>query len=121
MVKNREKDLEKDATAGDTSKSSKDGSDCGGGGNGGVSNSNAKNKLNPDSTAGTNRQSFMRIYDSKKKRCEEAVKVTLKFNQKPTAGFDQIKTDPINSKEDDNDCVRKGFVVFVLLFDLQYQ
>ena len=120
MVKNREKDLGKDATATDKSKSNKDGSGRGGGG-GGVSNSNAKNKLNPDSTAGTIRQSLVQIYDSKKKRCEEAVKVTLKFNQKPTAGFDRIKTDPINSKEDDNDCVRKGFVVFVLLFDLQYQ
>ena len=81
--------MEKDTTAVDKSKPSKGGSgSSGGGGSGGVSNSNAKNKLNPDSTAGTNRQSLVRIYDPKKKRCEEAVKVTLKFNQKPTAGFD---------------------------------
>ncbi len=43
--------------------------------------------LNSDSVAGNEKQSLVQIYDSKKKRREEAAKATLRFNQKPTAGI----------------------------------
>ena len=41
----------------------------------------------PNKAAGTPRQSLVQIYDSKKKRREEATKAVLKFNQKPSAGI----------------------------------
>jgi len=43
--------------------------------------------FNPDSAAGTEKHSLVQIYDSKKKRREEAAKATLRFNQKPSAGI----------------------------------
>ena len=40
-----------------------------------------------DGAAGGEKKSLVQIYDSKKKRREEATKATLRFNQKPTAGI----------------------------------
>jgi brefeldin A-inhibited guanine nucleotide-exchange protein len=40
-----------------------------------------------DVTTAAEKQSFVQIYDSKKKRKEEEAKVILRFNQKPTAGI----------------------------------
>lgn len=40
-----------------------------------------------DGAAGGEKKSLVQIYDSKKKRREEAAKATLRFNQKPTAGI----------------------------------
>ena len=52
-----------------------------------IDDQNVNEEINPDSATGTDRQSLVQIYDSKKKRREEAAKATLKFNQKPTAGI----------------------------------
>jgi len=40
-----------------------------------------------DGAAGTEKQSLVQIYDSKKKRREESAKAILRFNQKPSAGI----------------------------------
>ncbi len=55
--------------------------------NHGTSELPVRQDSNPDIAAGIERQSLVQIYDSKKKRREEAAKATLKFNQKPTAGI----------------------------------
>jgi brefeldin A-inhibited guanine nucleotide-exchange protein len=40
-----------------------------------------------DSSSITEKQSFVQIYDSKKKRKEEEARVMIRFNQKPTSGI----------------------------------
>ena len=52
-----------------------------------ASDSQLDQDSNHDSTSGPEKQSLVQIYDSKRKRREEAAKATLKFNQKPSAGI----------------------------------